>query len=131
MDYVSLPSQRRFLPNGSLRVHENQSGNRISRHNISSLTGVFFEPKNEFNEMFLYPQIIWVCQRELQKNVAQSWSKDESLPVNATLTMFFILGFPCLRMKKVQEPEFVFEKVKKECMYRAFRHPQTGSAVWM
>ncbi len=50
-------------------------------------------------------RFIWACQRELQREVAQTWSKDENLPKKAALFMLFMLGFPCLRMEKVQDAE--------------------------
>ncbi len=50
-------------------------------------------------------RLIWVCQRELQRDVAQTFSKNENLPGNAALIMLFLLGFPFLRMEEVQDAE--------------------------
>ncbi len=59
-------------------------------------------------------RLIWVCQRELQRKVAQSWSKNENLPGNATLIMLFMLGFPFLRMENEQDTEICAQGTRKE-----------------
>ncbi len=59
-------------------------------------------------------RLIWVCQRELQKIVAQARSEDENLPGNAALIMLFILGFPCLRVEKVQDGEINVQESQYE-----------------
>ncbi len=65
-----------------------------------------------YEEMGFTPledRLIWVCQRELQKLVTETRSEDENLPGNAAMVMLFMLGFPFLRMEKVQEAEICIQ----------------------
>ncbi len=59
-------------------------------------------------------QVIWVCQRELQKKVARTWNKDENLPGQAALVMLFILGFPYFLVEDIQDPEINIEEMENE-----------------
>ena len=61
-------------------------------------------------------RVIWVCQRELQRKVAQMWTKEENLPENAALIMLFILGFPGLHMEKVQDVEIIAQEYHEEAV---------------
>ncbi len=60
---------------------------------------------SDIDDPTIVPQLrpIWICQRELQTKVARSWKNDENLPGNAELIMLFMLGFPLLRVEKVQD----------------------------
>ncbi len=49
--------------------------------------------------------ITWICQRELQKKVAQMSREDENFSGDASLIMLFILGFPLLQMDNAQDGE--------------------------
>ncbi len=77
-------------------------------------TSSFFEP--EVMDFYHLPRhrLTWVCQRELQRNVAGTSSKDENLPGNAALIMLFMLGFPLLRMENVQDAEIGGQECQDE-----------------
>ena len=49
--------------------------------------------------------LIWMCQRELQREIAKMSKEDENLRGNAALVMLFMLGIPLLCVKEVQEAE--------------------------
>ncbi len=55
-----------------------------------------------------------MCQRELQRKVAKTWSKDENLPGNAALVMLFMLGFLYLHMEEVHDPEIDVQETENE-----------------
>ncbi len=50
--------------------------------------------------------LIWVSQRELQRETAEMSSEEENLPGNPALIMLLILGFPLLQVKVVEDGEF-------------------------
>ncbi len=68
-------------------------------------TSIVFDPRVRGLSNSKIHRLIWAYQRELQRKVAQTWSKDENLPGNAALIMLFMLSFPCLCMEKVKDAE--------------------------
>ncbi len=64
-----------------------------------------FEPENEGFRMYPQHRLIWIFQRELQREVAQMRNKDENLPGNGALIILFWLGFPLLNIVKMQDAE--------------------------
>ena len=68
-------------------------------------TTVLFDSSSGQFVMLPERRLTWVYQRELQREVSEMWSEDENLPGNAALIMLFMLGFLCLRMKKIQDGE--------------------------
>ena len=68
---------------------------------------------DEWDEKFITEpqrQLIWICQRELQRNIAKTMKQDENLPGNAALIMLFLLGFPLLKIREVQYAEVSAEE---------------------
>ncbi len=68
------------------------------------------EPDDELDIMFLNRQLIFICQRELQRKIARMYSNDENLLWNAVLIMLFMLGFPFLCMVRVQNTEITVQE---------------------
>ncbi len=73
-------------------------------------TRIELDSKEDPPFVLQHSRIVWVCQRELQRKVAQIENKDENLPGNVALMMLFLLGFPVLSMEKVQDAEFGTEE---------------------
>ncbi len=48
----------------------------------------------------------WICQRELQREVAEMSMDEGNLPASAALIMLFILGFPLLDVYQIQDDDF-------------------------
>ena len=67
-------------------------------------TSIVFETQSEYHGFEMKRRLIWVCIRELQRRIAQTWSKDGNLPGNVEIVMLFLLGFPALEIEKVQDP---------------------------
>ncbi len=49
--------------------------------------------------------LIWICQRELQRQISEMYMQEQSLPGSAALVMLFILGFPLLEVDNIEDSE--------------------------
>ncbi len=58
-------------------------------------------------------QLIWICQRELQRKVANLTNNDENLYGNAALILLFLLGFPLVDMEEAQDDEVGKEETQE------------------
>ncbi len=58
--------------------------------------------------------LIWICQRELQRMVAQMSREEEKFAGSAALIMLFILGFPHLKVQHLQPDEVGIQNSQDE-----------------
>ncbi len=84
-------------------------------------------------DMYPQRQLIWICQRELQRKVARMRNKSENFSGSPSLIMLFLLGFPHLSMEAgAQENQEAQEATPASSSNRNSMRPMFGDSwrVW-